>query len=205
MSIIGDVVINVLDTPVTDVTLVKVFKLKNADPQDMADLIANVYPNENNQNDQSRTANQFRFGGFPFGGRGGFPGGAAAAGGDQSERAKKMGQVTAVADKRTASLIVSAAPELMTNSIEPMITQLDASPAKRQHVHVYQLQYAAPEDVLQVMNDLFASTTSKSSRAGSSSQQGSPLTTRATTMNQQQLQTTSTGFGTTFGSGKTGP
>ncbi len=198
MSIIEGVVTN-MDLPVTDVTEVHVFHLVNADPGEMVDLLASLFPDETNSNNPNQMGQQFRFGGF-----GGFGFGRGGGGGaTTTDRMKKMSRVLAVADKRTRSVVVSAAAELMDNNIKPMIEQLDKSNQHKQRAYVISLQNASAEDVLQVMNDLFPSS-QKSSRMGSGSQSGSPLTQRSTTLGQQSLQqSSSSGFGgTSFGSGR---
>ena len=187
MAIIEEVIQNV-DKPSTDITVVKVFHLENADSGEMVDLISNLFPDDTNANNQN--GQQMRFTPFPFGGLGGGRrGGAAAA--EPSDRMKKLGRVLAVADRRTASVIVSTSKDLM-EQIEPMIARLDKDKSHKFHTFVIPLTNASPEDVVQVMNDLFP-TSSRSTRSGSGSQAGSALTQRATTLNQQNLQSSSQG------------
>jgi hypothetical protein len=83
--------------------------------------------------------------------------------------------------------------------IAEMITQLDASPAKKEQVAVFDLQNADPQDVYQIMQDLFnrnnsmrANNNSRSSMLG----QNNPLTQRAT-----QQQQTVNGNNSRFGNG----
>ena len=114
---------------------------------------------------------------------------------------KKKGRVVAVPDPRTASLLVSAAGDLMPQIAE-MIAQLDASPAKKEVVRVYDLQNADPQDVNQVMQDLFQR--SGNIRANNNNTrtsllgQGNPLTQRST-QQQNTLPTTTSGLGSTRG------
>jgi general secretion pathway protein D len=181
-----------IDQPVSDITELRVFHLNNADPAELADQFATLFP------DETRTGsnqNQGGPGGFMFGGRGGVRGGTASS--TASERTRKMGRVLAVADQRTSSLIVSAASTLMPQ-IEAMIAQLDSSPAKKEKVAVYDLQNANPEDVQQVLQDLFNRNTTMRSSNTRNNQQNA-LTTRQT----QQRTTTGTGTrtGTTRGTG----
>src|SRR5882762_2354031 len=123
-----------LDVSATDITELRVFHLKNADPIEMADLFAQLFP------DQSKTSNDANQnqGGFRF--RGGVGGPLINANqntqSNTSDRMKKKGQVTAVADQRTSSIIVSAASELMPQIAE-MVAQLDSSSPKKQMVYVF--------------------------------------------------------------------
>lgn len=163
-----------VDAPVQDITEVRVFKLKNSDPGEMADLLANLFPDDSRSTD-SNNRQQFRFGGGGFGGFGG--GGNRNAAANESDRSKKKGRVLAVADSRTSSIVVSAAHDLMVQ-IAPMIEQLDGNPAKRQKVYVYSLENADVKEVEQVLRGMFERTTTQNNR--NNSQQESVLTTRST-------------------------
>jgi len=179
-----------LDVASTDVTELRVFRLFNADPMEMATLFLELFP------DETRSGNNQNQGGFQFGGGGfrGFGGGnnrnnQAAS----SDRMKKKGRVSAVADQRTSSLIVSAASELMPQ-IEEMIKQLD-QPAKKQKVFVYSLENADVGQVEQILRDMFDRSGTSSSR--NSQNQGSALQNRS--QNNQQGSTTSGGVGNNNG------
>ncbi len=188
-----------VDRNVEDITEVRAFRLKYADPVEMADLLTNLFPDET-QNANNTGGNQVRFGGG-FGGRGG--GGATTASGD-SELAKKKGKVLAVPDPRTGSVIVKAARDLM-GQISQMVEQLDSDPAKKQKVYVYELDNADPTEVETVLRSLFESKNSQNrgTQSRTSQTQGSALTTRQT-QNQNQSRGTTTGFGQGGGAGQTG-
>jgi type II secretory pathway component GspD/PulD (secretin) len=198
MPTIAELVTNV-DLSVEDLTEVRVFPLKHADPTEMATLLGNLFPDQTSTTSASQQAPQFGrfgFGGFgPGGGGGGRPQTSGAP--DTSDRMKLLGHVTAVADNRTASVVVSASKDLMPQ-ISEMIAQLDESSAGNQHVRVYHLQGADPYDVQQVLQGIFPAPTGLSSASSASSAQNNVLQTRATTLNQQQLSTSSSG---TFGGG----
>ena len=183
-----------LDVTSTDITELRVFRLYNADPMEMATLFLELFP------DETRSGNNQNQGGFQFGGfRGGFGGGGNNnrnnAQGANSERMKKKGRVSAVADQRTSSLIVSAASEQMPQ-IEEMIKQLD-QPAKKQKVFVYSLENADVGQVEQILRDMFDRSGTSSSR--NSQNQGSALQNRS--QNNQQGSTTSGGVGNGGGFG----
>jgi general secretion pathway protein D len=171
-----------VDVRVDDITELRVFHLKNADPSEMASLFAELFPDDT-QNQQNNRGP----GGFRFFGRGGQPGGNQNNE-QESDRMKKLGRVQAVADLRTSSLIVSAASELMPQ-IEAMITKLDSNTSKKQRVFVYSLENADVVQVEQILRDMFERNTTQQNRNRSTSNQNSPLNTRS------QNQNSSTGLG----------
>jgi type II secretory pathway component GspD/PulD (secretin) len=193
-----DELVKAIDTNVEDVTEVRVFKLKFADPTEMADLLAGLFPDDTRNDTGNRGS--VRFGGGMFGG-GAFGGGRGqgnAAAGQQSDRMKKMGKVIAVPDQRTASVVVSASRDLMTQ-IEQMITQLDSNPAKKQRVFVYSLENADVQEVAQMLRDMFDRNGTSNNR--NNNNQNNALSTRS--LQSQQSMGSSTGLGTT-GSGSRG-
>src|SRR5205823_8167759 len=103
-----------------------------------------------------------------FGGFGGPPGGGSGSGGggggnDTNQRIKKRARVIAVADQRTASVVVSAAKELM-EQIEGVIEELDKNPKGKQTVRIYQLQHADPQGAQQVLSDIFGKNNTQNNR-----------------------------------------
>jgi type II secretory pathway component GspD/PulD (secretin) len=186
-----------IDQPVADITELKVFTLKYADPSDVASELGSLYPDDTN----SGNANQ---GPFPFFFRGGPGGGGQQRGGASStsdEHARKMGRVLAVAEPRTKKLMVTA-PKMLMPQIADMIAELDVR-GQQEIVGVYDIQNADPQDVQQALTDLFnRNSVRMSSSANSSSSmlgQGNPLRQRET-QQQQNLNTSST-LGTSGGGG----
>jgi general secretion pathway protein D len=174
-------VIKAIDSGAEDVTEVKVFHLTYADPNEMSDLLANLFP------DDTRSGNNqspIQFGGFRrfFGGFGGPPGGAANSAGGQNQRIKKRARVITVPDPRTASVVVSAAKDLM-EQIEGVVAELDSNPARKQTVKVFPLQNAEPQEALQVLQDIFQKNGTPNNR--NMANQNSTLQTRSTQQNQQ--------------------
>jgi type II secretory pathway component GspD/PulD (secretin) len=183
-----------VDVATTDITEVKIFQLKHADPNQLADQLAQLFP------DTSRSDNSqfgFRFGGGPFGGPFGGRGNQATS----NTRDKKMSQVIAVAEPRTRSIMVSAAQQLMPHITE-MIEKLDVD-ARHEVVRVFDLANADPQDVQQILQDLFQR--SGNIRANNSNNRnsmlgtGNPLTQRAT-----QNQNTSSSGSSSFGGSSRG-
>ena len=180
-----------------DITELRVFHLQNADPIEMADMFAQLFPDDTRSNDQNQNQMGFRFGGgFGFGGRGGPGGGgnraATTSTSTESDRMKKKGRVLAVADQRTSSLIVSAASEMMPQIAE-MVLQLDSSPARKQKVFVYNLQNADVQQVEQILKGMFERTTTQNNSRNNQNQ-NSALTTRSTA-NQNNNYNSSGSFG----------
>jgi len=200
-----------VDVAVADVTELRVFHLKNADPVEMADLLAELFPDDTKSN--SNNSQDFRFGGGGF--RGGFGQGGFGPGGfgnnnnrnrgnqanTQSDRMKKMGRVSAVPDARTSALIVSAAADLMPQIAE-MIEQLDASRAKKQKVYVYSLENADVSQVEQIVRDMFDRSNTTGNR--NTANQNSALQSRSQQQQQNQGFQNQGGFGGQGGGGGVG-
>jgi type II secretory pathway component GspD/PulD (secretin) len=186
-------IIKAIDSSAEDETELRVFHLKHHDPVEIATLLTGLFSGQGNT---SGTQTPMRFGG-PGGGFGGFAARFAAAqaaannpANGQAARIKKRQEVIAVADPRTSSVAVTASKDMM-EQIAGMIEQLDQNSQKVPRVSVVHLENADPQQVQQVLQDMFQS--SQTSR--SSSTQVSPLQTRI----QQNAGTTSTstGMGTT--------
>ncbi|HUA66040.1 MAG TPA: secretin N-terminal domain-containing protein [Alphaproteobacteria bacterium] len=187
-------IISDIDQSAAGETEIRVFQLHYANPNDVASELGQIFPSGN----PTGAGNMpIRFGGFPgggFGGGGFFARMAAAAqanGGGENNRAQKQSQVTAVADPRTQSVIVTASKDLM-EQIAGMMDSLDVPSPRDQNVYAYQLHNADPQEVAQVLQSMFQNGTSGRGSASSSSQQPetSPLITRET-QNAQTVSTTS--------------
>lgn len=179
-------IIRAIDQGAEETTLVQVFKLDFADPTEMATLLTSLFTDGGSTSGASTTP-QFgggRGGGFGrfFGGGGG--GESSSSGNSQSQRIKKRAKVTAVADPRTSSVVVSATSGLM-EQITEMVKQLDANPAKKQKVYVYEVNPGDVSQVQQILEDMFE-TSSNNRNNRNSSLQNTVLQNRAT-----QNQTTS--------------
>jgi type II secretory pathway component GspD/PulD (secretin) len=194
-----------VDVSATDVTELRVFHLANADPQELADQLTQLFPD---QTKSSQNQNQqFQFGGVRGRGGPGFFGAQtaqASATATSSDRMKRMGQVVAVADNRTSSVLVSAASDLMPQIAE-MIAQLDEDASKKQNVYVIPLENAEVSDVLPVLQDMFNKNTSARNNASRATQTGSSaLSTRTQNLNQNQGRTTTSGTTGQMGASSTG-
>jgi general secretion pathway protein D len=173
-------IIRAIDQGAEEITLVQVFKLDFADPTEMATLLTSLFADGGTSSGASTTP-QFgggRGGGFGrfFGGGGG--GNESANSNSQSQRIKKRTKVTAVADPRTSSVVVSATSGLM-EQIGEMVKQLDANPAKKQKVYVYEVNPGDVSQVQQILEDMFE-TSSNNRNNRNSSLQNTVLQNRAT-------------------------
>lgn len=145
-----------LDKPATEVTEIRVFKFINADANEMADQLAQLFPNDT-RNSTGQARGPVRFGASPFpGGLGegvpgafGFPSSPA-----NSDEARKKDQVLAVPDARTSSLVVRAPSSLMPQ-IARLLDSLDGYPGRKETVQIFELQNAHPQQVEQVLRELF--------------------------------------------------
>jgi type II secretory pathway component GspD/PulD (secretin) len=206
-------IIQAVDNSAEAETEIRVFRLKYASPTDVANELSSVFPSSTSGNN-TQSPIQFRgggggggrFGGGGFGGgRGGglaaLLGGGGSANSSQDDRIKKATQITAVADSRIQAVIVTAPKDLM-DQIAGMMTDLDVPSDRDQDVSVISLQNGDPQQVVQVLQNMFQS--SGTSRSGSSSSQSStsPLQTRA--QNSATTMGTTTTTTTTGGAGGTG-
>jgi len=194
-----------VDAAKEELTEIRVFRLQNADAEEMAQLITDLF-----QDQTTSSQNQQRgiFGGRRFA----FPGGPGGPGGpfgnqqnqDQSERKIAQETVTAVADIRTKSVVVSAAKDLM-DQIEKMVKELDANPSKTQKVFIYSIKNADVDYVADVLSSMFEEQTLGTSRSSSSSRTsatGRSSTTSRNTSSSSNSNRNSSSSG--FGSGSSG-
>jgi type II secretory pathway component GspD/PulD (secretin) len=194
-------IVSQLDGSIDTISTTQVFHLKNADPVEMATLITNLYgtpsPTATNGGGQNRGGGLLAalnggggfggggnrggngggggFGGGGFGGGGGNRGGAGGAGRTGSSGGRSV-PVVAVADPRTYSVVVTAAKEQLPDIAE-MIERLDSDSGRKQQAYTINMQNADVQQVQQILQNLFQSSTTRSS----ASTQADPLTNRATT------------------------
>lgn len=207
-------IIKAIDSSAEASTEIKVYHLKHANPTDVATLISGVFPSQSGSGSQSpirfgagNAGRGGNFGGGNFGGGGG-PGGffarmmAANTGGGntgQTDRIRKQTQVTAVADLRTSSVVVTAQKDLI-EQIDQMMEQLDVPSERDQKVYVFHVDHGDPQQMVQVLQNTFGTSTT-SSRNGSSSTTQSALEQRAQ-QNAQQMGSTSSS--SSLGTSRTG-
>ena len=199
-------IIQAVDNSAEAETEIRVFRLRYANPTDVATELGNIFPSSSSG---SNTQLPIRFGGgFGGGGPGGFFARLAAANAannnnnnGSNDRIKKATQVTAVADARIQAVIVTAPKDLM-DQIGGMMHDLDVPSPRDQNVYVYHLNNSDPNQVIQVLQNTFGNNTSRST-AGSSDQ--GALETRVNAGATSAANTTSSlgtsGIGTGNGAG----
>jgi len=150
MQTIADVVTR-LDANITDITETRIFNLLHADATEMATLLTTLYSDNSTTNTQQPTRGN-RGGGLPFGL---FGGGQQTQSQDQpSQRALLEAKMVAVADPRTNSVIVSSSHDMM-EEIALTVGRLDSSDSKKQHIQVYTLENADPDNVASILRGMF--------------------------------------------------
>jgi uncharacterized membrane protein YgcG len=203
-------IIQAVDNSAEAETEIRVFPLKYASPFDVANELSSVFPSANSAGGMApiqfgggrggRGGGGRGGGGGGFGGRGGganpfaalFGGGANSA---SQQRIQKATQVTAVADPRIQAVIVTAPKDLMTE-IAGIMAELDVPSNRDQDVATIQLQNGDPQQVAQVLQSMFGSSTA--ARGGIGSSANSAL------MQRQQMNTTQMGNAASRGIGGTG-
>jgi type II secretory pathway component GspD/PulD (secretin) len=185
--------VNALDTSSDTVSTMRVFKLQNADPTEMAALLTNLFSSATPSAGAGASGNRSGFGGFPgfpggnfggfgggnFGNRGGNTGGSGRSSRNGTQSTQRSTPVVAIADPRTYSVIVTAAKDDMPGIAE-IVSQLDSNAARKQKVYVYTLENADVRKVENVLKNLFQSSNARSS----TSTDPDPLATRASSNSQ---------------------
>lgn len=209
-------IIKAIDSSAEAETEIRVFHLTHASPSDVATALSGVFPSSSGSGNNNQAP--VRFGGGPFGGGGGFAammggfGGAGGGGGrggggtgggrggggsssGQNDRIRRASQVLAVPDARTSSVIVTASKDLMSQ-ITGMVRELDVPSVRDQQVHVFRMNNGDPQQAVQVLQNMFQSTTSGRTGMGGTSQ-NSALMQRQ--QNNNQTTGSSSGGSGTFG------
>jgi len=143
MATISEIVSR-LDTNISDITETRIFRLLHADATEMANILDTLYSDSTTPGSQP---------GRPAAGAA-RPPAATGAGGQPSMRAILEAHMVAVADPRTNSVIVSASRDSM-EEIALTTGRLDASDTKKQHVRVYTLENADPDNIAGILRGMF--------------------------------------------------
>ena len=176
---------------------IRVFRLKYANPTEVASELNTVFGND------TTAANGATLPLNVPGGPGDFPGtpGETTARTSQPERTKTALQVNVVADARLSAVVVSAPPELQ-RQIARVMDSLDRPSARDQKVFVYHLDHGDPNQVLTELQGLFAGNSDSQTTANSA--QTSALQQRATKNGSATTSSSSTGNSANAGSGTAG-
>ncbi|HPC93917.1 MAG TPA: secretin N-terminal domain-containing protein [Sedimentisphaerales bacterium] len=171
-------IIQALDTHMSTVAEIRVFRLVNADATSTATLINTMFQQQSSSSSRSGARNPFemmmqmRGGPGGFGGRGGRGGDAGGGGGNAQQAgggATVNVQVVAAADERTNAVVVRGPAEIL-ELVDGVITSLDDRTAKVASVRVFQLRYADAMNTADVINKLFGG-----DQSSSQSGQGGPM------------------------------
>ena len=161
-------IVRALDTHMSTVAEIRVFRLTSADATSAATLINNLFEQEqsgSSRNQQSRNPMEMMMRRMGRGGRGG-PG---APGGDDNGSQTSGGaanvQIVATADERTNSVVVRGPADAMT-IVEDLINSLDDTTIEVAGVKVFQLRYADATNVADVINTLFGEEQSSQNEGG---------------------------------------
>lgn len=149
-------IVSEVDGYMAAVAEMKVFHLEFADAEDTADLINDIFEE---QEEQASSAGS-RMAGIMSQMRGvqnSGPGGQNSGGmpGSSSSGGTVTASVSAKADDRTNSVVVSA-PEDTMAVIEKLIADLDSDSTEGESVFVYPLKNAQAENLVDVLNELFS-------------------------------------------------
>ena len=182
-------IVQQLDSNISDITEVRVFRLEHSDATELASLVNQLYYDSN-----STGQTQAR------GGPGAFNRGRTGGNDQRSQRSLLQSRVIAVGDPRTNTLIVSAARETMMTVAE-MVGRLDASSDKRQQVFVVPLEHADVDNVADVLRGMFETgTTTGRSTARTTTGTGTG-TSRLTQRVTEGATSANTTFNTSRGAG----
>ena len=177
--------LKLLDTDVKDMTELRVFRLINADPDEMVALLSSMFPDPTNDEDSRGSGAVFIDpAAGPATGRGVA---GNVSGGADDKQTRKRGATIAVSEPRTRSIVVSAAKQLMPQ-IAALVLRLDSDPAKKKVVKIYQLKNGNVTDVSTALHNIFDGANASSA----SSTQTDALQTRANQASQNQ--STTSGF-----------
>jgi type II secretory pathway component GspD/PulD (secretin) len=162
-------IVSRLDVSISDITETRIFNLLHADATEMANVLTALYTDTTDSGPQGGNNNR-------QGQQGQFGGGQQnrPAATQQSQRAVLQARVVVVPDPRTNSVIVSSSRDSM-EEIALTIGRLDSSDSKKQHVRIYTLENADPDNVAAILRGMFSP-----NAAETSSQQATDVLTQRT-------------------------
>jgi len=164
-------IIRALDESISEISSLRVYQLKYADAKDTAEMIQNLFKQPQSSNEGANVQRRFMPPFMRGGGPGGDSGDSSSASGAGSAL-QASATVTAAADQRTNSVVVSA-PEDIIPTIENLITQIDQAAEVMTEVRVFPLKYADAEKTADMIKNVFGdgSQTQSSSQGRNQSNQ----------------------------------
>src|SRR6185436_13817480 len=140
----------------------EVFPLLYADATALAQVVTQLFQTSDSSSQNNRGGGRFGL----FGGGGGpFGGGGGDRGGNSSTPAGRVAapKVTAVADDRSNSLVVSA-PEDQMPIVRALVQQMDVDVDAVTELKVFRLRNADPQETADQLASLFPDTTQQGQR-----------------------------------------
>ncbi|MCL5282589.1 MAG: hypothetical protein M1376_22105, partial [Planctomycetes bacterium] len=163
-----DNVITALDKTGAKVATVRVYQLRYADAINTADVINQLFNAQSSSSSRSRSGRggSSGFQGGPMMFRGPF-GEGGPPGAMQGDGSQSMVAVTAAADSRTNTVVVTG-PESVLTVVDEVVKKLDSPLANVADVKVFHLEYADASNTAQLINEVFGQSGTSSSRSRSS-------------------------------------
>lgn len=177
LDVVADV-IKALDRRDSEAGDVRVFQLRYADATNTAQLINDLFGDStrSSSSQQNRGPTSF-FGGGGGPGGGGLFGGGRGGQGNQQETVSSTLTVSAAADSRTNSVVVTG-PTEMLDVVANVIKSVDSQLPTYADVKVYHLEYADAQDTAELINEVFGESRSSSQSTRSSGQQNQMVSFR---------------------------
>jgi general secretion pathway protein D len=146
-------IVQALDTHMATIAEIRVFRLTSADATSTANLINNIFKQEQQGGTRGQQTPRGPFEMMMDRGAGGRRG--SRRDGDEQEQTRANVQVVAAADKQTNSVVVRGPAEAL-DIVANVIKALDDRTASVADVRVFHLKYADAQNTAQLINEVFA-------------------------------------------------
>jgi type II secretory pathway component GspD/PulD (secretin) len=143
-------IIRALDQSVSEISTIRVFTLQHADAKVTADMIQNLFKAPTQTSSTENVQRRF----IPPFMRGGEGEGGDRSAGAASAAIQASSTVTAIAEERTNSVVVSAPGDFM-EAIAGLIAEVDVSTEVLTEVKVFMLKYANATELAEVITNVF--------------------------------------------------
>ncbi|MCZ6676721.1 MAG: hypothetical protein O7E52_05680 [Candidatus Poribacteria bacterium] len=153
-------IVKQLDISMADLIKVEVFSLQYADATKLAEVITKLYEKPRDAEAAAEQQRQQRgrrggFGGFGGGGDGGGQASDAESSPTAGGVLQQLGEVKAIADENTNSLIVSASKQNL-KTIRELVAELDRQLFSEPETRVFTLKYADATEIANELNQAFS-------------------------------------------------
>ena len=162
-----DDLVRSLDRQISDMLIVKVYELQNADADGMAKILQDIFRPQVNA---TRSAGRTQQGGG--GGRGSRFMQMMGNSGNSGTSLSPNDEIEITSDERTNAVIVKASPEYI-KIMDEVVDRLDHNPTESTSTYVLPLRFADAPDIAEVIRDLLQGSRSSSSRTTGNSNSGS--------------------------------